>query len=764
MDLRTILLLLLTLSSALYSVEERYNIFKNPGFESGKTAWSANSGTTLHITNDSHSGSKALSYTTGGIAQSTDALKNIDGKKRYMLTGYYKNKGSVAGMWMGAEYADANWNTLGSSEIALANSYSYTPFAIVFTPPAGTVYITYWSWSDAPGGGKTLLDDLALYPEGVTPDDHSPQLTAPSSQTNHLGESVALQLQASDADHDKLIYTVGGLPEESGIWLDPVTGRFSGIASPKGEHKLTLYALDNRGGIAQQPLEWQIDAAPPTPCNILQNPGFETSLFGWDNYGKVTERTAAPHSGDYALRIRQGGLDQFTQQLTGAPDTYNFNGYYKTEGSIDGAWAGIIFYDKDHKALFSREISLTPSTPYKHFSLSGTSTDKTRYIQAWVWVEGEGKVLLDDLKLGTSACFHYVIPSSLPPGNIPVLKAPQYVVIGFDDNTKAEGIDWAIDLFKNRKNADGTPARVSFYLNTKGLHVWQEDEPAKLLAAMQRLSTSGHEIGNHTYCHHGDIYTNAWDAFTHRIVTLGSDEWQRKIGQALDDITQRIGYPRNKIYGFRAPYLLYNQAMFTSIKEANMTYDCSIEEGYARGFDGSNFRWPYQLDDGSPGHDESWASSPENPDAVTIGGIPGLWELPNHVFMIPKNSDCAKYGIQSGLWHRMKQRLPYLDDHKITGFDYNLWSDAALNKAEVLGILKYNLDLRLQGNRAPFMIGAHTQYYTDAWASQNAPNATVQQMREAIREFVDYALSKTEVRIRPAIDIINWCKKPVALP
>ena len=758
-----LLLLLLTAFGFLHAIEPQYNFLKNPGFEQGKTAWDADGDTKLKITSDAHSGQKAIRYKNGGLAQSTDELSGIDGQTRYVLSGYYKNKGTVDGMWMGIEFADADWNTLGSSEIALSSSYQYTPFAIVSTPPAGTVYITYWTWSESPAGGQTLLDDLALYRENATPGNHAPTLDAVANQQSTLGESVSLQLHATDSDNDTVMYAVQNLDEESGIYFDTKTGKFFGTASPVGSYTLKVYALDNRGGIAGRQFDWDITAAPVTPCNILQNAGFEDNLFGWDIYATQIDRVTDAHAGNYALRIKDGGLDQFSQKITAAADTYAFNGYYKIEGSVDGAWAGLIFYDDAQNVIGSQSISLDPTTTYQKFVVNATSTDAMRYVQAWIWTEGSGKVFLDELKVSTSGCYNYVIPSSLPPGGIAVNKAPQFVVIGFDDNTKAEGIDWAIDLFKNRKNHDGSDARVSFYMNTKGLHEWIEDEPTRLSAAMQRLRDSGHEIGNHTFCHHQDIDSNSWDAFTRTILGLNQTQWEKKISDANDDLTNLIGVSKSKIYGFRAPYLLYNQAMFNAIKALGLTYDCSVEEGYAADFDGTNFRWPYQLDQGSPGHNESWFGNPDNPDSVKISPIPGLWELPNHVFMIPKDSECAAYGIPSGLWERIRDKMSYLEGHKITGFDYNLWSEAELNKAEVLGILKYNLDLRLRGNRAPFMIGAHTQYYTQEWADNNAPNATYQQMREAISEFVDYALSKPEVRVRPSIDIINWCANPVAV-
>lgn len=89
--------------------------------------------------------------------------------------------------------------------------------------------------------------------------------------------------------------------------------------------------------------------------------------------------------------------------------------------------------------------------------------------------------------------------------------------------------------------------------------------------------------------------------------------------------------------------------------------------------------------------------------------------------------------------------------------DYNLyekqWGGLGLLDNEVLAILKYSLDLRLKGNRAPMMFGAHTQFYVDSWATTNA-NCTGAQMRKVIQDFIDYTISKQEVRMVRGNDII----------
>ena len=81
---------------------------------------------------------------------------------------------------------------------------------------------------------------------------------------------------------------------------------------------------------------------------------------------------------------------------------------------------------------------------------------------------------------------------------------------------------------------------------------------------------------------------------------------------------------------------------------------------------------------------------------------------------------------------------------------------------EVAATLKHTLDLRLKGNRAPFMFGAHTDYYSAAtdWV---APHTTVEERRAAIEDFVDYALSKEDVRVVSMKTIFDWMRSPIPL-
>ena len=90
---------------------------------------------------------------------------------------------------------------------------------------------------------------------------------------------------------------------------------------------------------------------------------------------------------------------------------------------------------------------------------------------------------------------------------------------------------------------------------------------------------------------------------------------------------------------------------------------------------------------------------------------------------------------------------------KISGLDWNVLEAAKCDGAEFLAILKYTLDLRLAGNRAPFMVGGHTALYP-----RNKPDR-----RKAIEDFIAYALTKPEVRFVTGKQLVDWLRAPQAL-
>src|SRR5262249_35732110 len=159
-------------------------------------------------------------------------------------------------------------------------------------------------------------------------------------------------------------------------------------------------------------------------------------------------------------------------------------------------------------------------------------------------------------------------------------------------------------------------------------------------------------VGNHTQSHlpsHGG-----------RMYTV--DQWKTEI-DACSDFLTNTGHvmQSDQLIGFRTPYLEYDDETLSAVKNAGLHYDASIEEGYEDGQDGTNYYWPYPLDNLSPGHtvQVSWM----DPETMLKELTPhkGLWEMPVYAVIAPPDDKCAAYGIPTGFRKALMQRQSWFD-------------------------------------------------------------------------------------------------------
>ena len=312
-----------------------------------------------------------------------------------------------------------------------------------------------------------------------------------------------------------------------------------------------------------------------------------------------------------------------------------------------------------------------------------------------------------------------------PPKGLLVSQVPQFVVLGFDDNQDANGMSWVLNLLNEKINPvgrgnagtyDGTRVHASFYVCF--LDGYHRVLPVAV-EQWRRAVECGHEIGNHTYSHlHGTRYT--------------VEQWEREIQKCEEALDNELGI---NTLGFRAPYIEYNSNLFYALISKGLLYDCSVSHAFdTTGDGGKNFYWPYTLDNDTPGNDRK------------VGKFPGLWEMPAYAVMIPP-----------------ELRLDYCNKDRVTGLDWNMWYEEGycMNKGDFVSSLIYSLDQRMKGNRAPMIFGAHTSVYSDTYGHNE--RATVKDRRDALVDFINYALSIPEVRFVSMKELINWLREPVAL-
>ena len=344
-----------------------------------------------------------------------------------------------------------------------------------------------------------------------------------------------------------------------------------------------------------------------------------------------------------------------------------------------------------------------------------------------------------------------LLRSAQPPQGLSPSEVPQFVVVGWDDNGFINGFSWATDMLAARD------LKNTFYFTTTYISDGATSgSPVGLRNMWRSAYLTGHEVGNHTQNHlDGTPFSSGeWEA---QLTT--AQYWLTASPDA--EVDPGIGVPEEEIYGFRSPFLNYNDALFEELRKLGIWYDCSIEEGFQLDIDASQMPWPYTLDEGSQGHDYlQELGVPERDFDLTAH--PGIIELPAYALVIPPDEVAEEYDIEPGLLSRTRALSPAVEpgSDRITGLDYNLWADAQMSGAEFLAVLKYNLDQRLSGNRAPFLFGAHTDFYRDNW-----PNAAAsfEERRKAIEDFLDYARSLADVRVTTAKEVVDFLRVPRAL-
>jgi hypothetical protein len=408
------------------------------------------------------------------------------------------------------------------------------------------------------------------------------------------------------------------------------------------------------------------------------------------------------------------------------------------------------------------------------------------------------------------------VPGCLAPSTI-----PQLVSVTFDDNfgleaipagtsPSTEGVNWIVQQWGTLKNPsatpanpdnfDGTPVHATLYYTsiyatapstmvttTTGSNPGQDNNRANHNGWAAAFK-AGHEAANHTVNHFngGPILLGGGACCDGR--NWAAADWASEMTQCNALLTNSsasvgIGAKASDIVGFRAPYLGYNDAMFTAIQNNGFTYDTSLPNCFDDGEDGTNCAWPYTLDNGSP--DQQVLA---RKFTGMYGGIAwtfpqltnhaGLWEMPPSTLIVPDDSLASQYNFTAGLRSRIPAYmagssimpgtpgLAYPDIYeassgKIAGLDYSLLNDAQVQPDEMRAILEYNLDLHLKGNRSPFIFVAHSfNYSNEGSGDTNTPSLAIRDARQqALLAFVKYALAKPEVRIVNVKDILAWVRR-----
>ena len=328
-----------------------------------------------------------------------------------------------------------------------------------------------------------------------------------------------------------------------------------------------------------------------------------------------------------------------------------------------------------------------------------------------------------------------------PPAPVTRANAPQFIVIGSDDNTNAQCITWMHGVLDRGTNRDGSKRYMSFYVNTG----WNSAVKNAVIGAYN----AGHSISNHTHGHircvggSGDNYHN----FSMR---MSEQAIYNDIIRARDSMVA-AGIPIAHQFGFRTPFLSYGNETFAAMRRAGILYDCSINSSLTTV--PGNDSWPYTLDiipgqqtldpNGNIAWDNAWFSGNQRNfwgSGNPISEHRGLWVLPATSIQVPPADRAGHTGFD------------HVGNGLITGLDWNIWNSLrpGLDSAKTVRALMHTLRQSLAGNRAPFLYGVHSQMYPEnSW------------QRRSFEEFVRQASQLEDVFFVTGDMVVHWMKNPV---
>jgi len=138
------------------------------------------------------------------------------------------------------------------------NSASESPYTVTVTA------------TDGSNSGSTTFN-WSVTNQNVT-------VTNPGTQSNTGGDTVSLQISASDPDGDTLTYSAVGMPE--GLSIDASSGLISGAidSSVGGAFSVTVMASDSQGNSGSTVFTWNVKYLNQAPT--LANPGDQLNQTG----------------------------------------------------------------------------------------------------------------------------------------------------------------------------------------------------------------------------------------------------------------------------------------------------------------------------------------------------------------------------------------------------------------------------------------------------------------------------------------------------
>ena len=131
-------------------------------------------------------------------------------------------------------------------------------------------------------GAISDLSNVAV--KSIVEPNSAPTLTHPGKQTNYVGQSVNLQLEASDPDNDPLVFTATNLP--SGLTMNTL-GTITGTVDTVQNTYVSVTVEDPEGASDSLGFGWDVLQIPtPQPPTIVT---VDTVVYEFKENGRISK-------------------------------------------------------------------------------------------------------------------------------------------------------------------------------------------------------------------------------------------------------------------------------------------------------------------------------------------------------------------------------------------------------------------------------------------------------------------------------------------
>jgi hypothetical protein len=139
-------------------------------------------------------------------------------------------------------------------------------------------------------------------------------------------------------------------------------------------------------------------------ANLVAEPGFESGLSAWSNWGNASAEAGQGSSGAVALRVGTGagGVGQDIPGVT-AGGTYHLTGKVRVSAASEVAYFGVAFLDAQGAKLQDKNVAVN-ATAYTAATLDVVAPANSAKATVYVWKNaGSGYAYVDDVTLGAAA-------------------------------------------------------------------------------------------------------------------------------------------------------------------------------------------------------------------------------------------------------------------------------------------------------------------------------------------------------------------------